>query len=65
MFKRVLYEQWTDIVPIVAFVLTFTVFLVFTIRAFLMKKDRADAMAHLPISDPETQSSSRSASSHE
>lgn len=51
MFRRVLYENWHDVVPIVAFVLTFAVFVVAFIRALLMRKDTIDAMALLPLDD--------------
>ena len=51
MFKRVVYEDWMDILPIIAFVLTFAVFVFVFIRALRMQKDEAARMAHLPV-DP-------------
>ena len=51
MFHRVLYENWHNLVPIVAFILTFAVFLVAFIRALLMRKDTVAAMALLPLDD--------------
>jgi len=49
MFKRVLYEDWQQIIPIIAFILTFAVFIVFVIRAIRMRKDDAGHMASLPL----------------
>ncbi|MGE9292259.1 cbb3-type cytochrome c oxidase subunit 3 [Ruficoccus sp. ZRK36] len=49
MFHRITYEDWTSIVPIIGFVLTFSVFLVIVVRAILMKKKKRDHMANLPL----------------
>jgi hypothetical protein len=51
MYSRVLYEPWHSIVPIVAFVVTFTVFTFAFIRSVVMRKDTADAMAAKPLDD--------------
>lgn len=51
MFRRVLYENWHNLVPVVAFFLTFAVFMVALIRALLMRKDTASAMSLLPLDD--------------
>lgn len=51
MFHRVTYEQWTTVVPVIAFILTFSTFLAITIKAFLMKKDKRDHLASLPLDD--------------
>lgn len=51
MFRRVLYENWHNLVPVVAFFLTFAVFMVALIRALLMRKDIASAMSLLPLDD--------------
>lgn len=51
MFRRVLYENWHEVIPVIAFVLTFTVFLVAFVRALLMRKDRATALSLLPLDD--------------
>ena len=54
MWKRIEYAEWVDLVPIIAFVLTFTVFVVLVARAFLMKKADLDTMAAMPLdSDPQ------------
>lgn len=51
MFRRVLYENWHDLVPVVAFILTFSVFVVAFIRALLMRKETVAAMSLLPLDD--------------
>ena len=51
MFKRVIYDNWTDWVPYVSFGVTALVFLTFTIRAMTLRKDRADQMARMPLDD--------------
>jgi hypothetical protein len=49
MYKRVIYENWADWVPYVAFGITAFVFFSFVIRAITLRKERADAMARLPL----------------
>jgi intracellular septation protein A len=51
MYKRVIYENWADWVPYVAFGITALVFFSFVIRAITLRKDRADEMARLPLDD--------------
>lgn len=56
MFKRLIYEDWMAIVPIVSFIATAGVFLFTTIRALCLSKQRCEHLASLPISDhPENQ----------
>jgi hypothetical protein len=56
MFKRVIYDNWSLIVPVLAFAFTSTIYFVMVIRAMLMKPDRRDQMASLPLEDgPEAQ----------
>lgn len=59
MFKRILYEEWTNVVPILSFCFTFGVFLAITLRALFLKKDFVNQMGQLPLeedsaSQPET-----------
>lgn len=54
MYRRVLYENWHSIVPMVAFAVTFTIFTLACIRSVLMRKDKADEMAAKPLDDGET-----------
>lgn len=49
MFKRILYEEWQQAVPIIAFLLTFSVFLFFVVRAFRLQGEEAQRMASLPL----------------
>ena len=51
MFKRVIYDNWSDWVPYISFGVTALVFLTFTIRAITLGKDRADKMSRLPLDD--------------
>ena len=51
MFKRIFHEDWTTVVPIIAFVITFVVFLTITIRAFRMKKETRQHLSSLPLQD--------------
>lgn len=51
MYQRVIYENWADWVPYVAFAITSLVFISFVIRAMTLRKERAEAMAHLPLND--------------
>ncbi len=51
MFKRIAYEDWTSIVPYVAFGCTFFVFLYFLIRAIRMKREERERMGRLPLDD--------------
>ncbi|WOO40214.1 hypothetical protein [Rubellicoccus peritrichatus] len=51
MFKRIIYDNWTNIVPILSFCLTFAVFLGITARALFFKKDFIKHMGHLPLED--------------
>ncbi len=51
MFKRLIYEDWTRIVPIISFVLTFGVFAFTAIRAVLIPKNRREHLANLPLKD--------------
>ena len=41
MFKRILYEDWQRSVPIIAFILTFGVFIFFVVRAIRLHRDEA------------------------
>jgi hypothetical protein len=51
MFKRVIYDNWSLIIAIGAFALTITVYGVMVIRAMLMKPERRERMAALPLED--------------
>jgi hypothetical protein len=51
MYSRIQYESWHEVIPMIAFGLTLTVFLYFLIRAFRMRKATADGLARLPLDD--------------
>jgi hypothetical protein len=51
MFTRLTLESWHTIVPIVAFLLTFGVFVHFVVRAIRMKKKDVEHISHLPLDD--------------
>jgi len=53
MFKRIIHEDWTQIVPMIAFGVLFTVFVVVTIRALRLKPDERKRLATLPLEDIE------------
>ena len=39
-------------IPIIAFLVTFIGFLIFTIRAILMQREMADEISRLPLDEP-------------
>ena len=49
MFKRIIYDDWTHIIPLVSFWLTFGVFLGITVRALLINKATVRHMEQLPL----------------
>lgn len=51
MFKRLELESWHDFVPVIAFLLTFAVFIFCTIRALRMHRDQAAQLATLPLDE--------------
>lgn len=51
MFKRIILEDWANLVPMIAFGVLFTVFLVTTLRAIRLKPAEQKRMANLPLQD--------------
>lgn len=51
MYKRVLYENWAEWVPYLAFGVTAVVFISFVVRALTLRRERADQMARLPLEE--------------
>lgn len=49
MFKRIIYDDWTGVIPIISFWLTFGVFIAICIRVLLLKQSRVDEMKNLPL----------------
>ncbi len=64
MFKRILYEEWTLIVPLISFAVTFLIFTSFFIRAVLMKKDTVNRLASLALEDESTQPQTERSKNH-
>jgi hypothetical protein len=55
MFKRIIYEEWTTIVPLISFWFTFSVFLAITARAYLLRQKTVEHLEHMPLQDDEAQ----------
>lgn len=51
MFKYLTHADWTELTSIIAFGLTFMVFAVMGLRAFVMRKNEVEHMASLPLDD--------------
>ena len=51
MFKRIIYDDWTSIIPLISFWLTFGVFLAIIVRALCMKKSKLHHMESLPLEE--------------
>jgi hypothetical protein len=51
MFKRIIHEDWVSIIPMIAFGVLFTVFLITTIRALRLKPSDRDRLGSLPLDD--------------
>ena len=49
MFKRILHEDWTTVVPIIGFGITFVFFLFVIIRAFRMSRESRNHLSSLPL----------------
>ena len=55
MFRRVIHEDWALLVPIFAFAVMFTVFLVTTLRAIRLKPGDRERMSRMPLQDSKEQ----------
>lgn len=51
MFKRVIIEDWAHIVPVAAFFIFATVFVLVTLRALRLGKAERQHLATLPLQD--------------
>ncbi len=47
-------EEWTSVIPIIAFLLIFAAFLYFSWRAIRMSKRKREHMSNLPLEEEET-----------
>ena len=51
MFKRIIYDEWTILVPLISFWFTFSVFLAITVRAMFLRKETVHHLEQLPLED--------------
>lgn len=51
MFKRIIYDDWTIIVPQISFWLTFGVFLAIVARAMFLRKSTVEHLESLPFEE--------------
>ena len=51
MYKRIIYEHWHEIIPLLAFATAAVVFGVMTVRGMLLPKEKSEQMSHLPLDD--------------
>lgn len=56
MFKRILQEEWALCIPIIAFCIFFTVFLVMSVRAMRLGKKDRERLASLPLDEKPSES---------
>ena len=49
MFKRVIFEDWTIVVPVISFAVTLAVFIGFFIRTIVMDRETVDRSANLAL----------------
>ncbi len=49
MFRRVTPEEWIHLTSILGFLLTFLVFIGAVIRAWRLRRDKADHLSRLPL----------------
>ena len=51
MFKRIIYDDWTGIIPIISFWLTFSVFIAICIHTLMLRKSSVENMKQLPLEE--------------
>jgi hypothetical protein len=51
MFKRIILEDWTVVMPVIAFFFTASVFVYTTVRAMKLSKVRREQLANLPLGE--------------
>ena len=61
MFKRIIYDEWTTLVPLISFWFTFGVFLAITIRAIFLRKETVQHLEQLPLEDDASTHSTQAA----
>ncbi len=51
MFRRIIIEDWSIVMAMVAFFFTASVFCYTTVRAMKLPKERREKLANLPLND--------------
>lgn len=51
MFKRIIYDEWTTLIPLISFWFTFGVFMIITVRALFLRKETISRLEQLPLED--------------
>ena len=51
MYKRIIYEHWHVVIPLLAFATSAVVFGIMTVRGMLLQKEKSEHMSHLPLDD--------------
>jgi hypothetical protein len=51
MYKRIIYENWHVVIPLLAFATSAVVFGIMTVRGMLLHKEKSEHMSHLPLDD--------------
>lgn len=61
MFKRIIYDEWTSLIPLISFWFTFSVFLAISLRAFLLRRKTVEYLGQLPLQDDDEPHSAKAA----
>jgi hypothetical protein len=52
MFRRLLFDHWVSIFPLISFVVSATVYFAISRQALRMKPEQVERQARLPFEDP-------------
>jgi hypothetical protein len=51
MYKRIIYENWHAVIPLIAFATTGIVFGFMSVRGILLRAEKSEQMSRLPLDD--------------
>lgn len=51
MFHRIFHEDWARLIPVISFIIMFTVFLLATLRAIRLRPEERKRLSTLPLDD--------------
>lgn len=51
MFRRLVLENWTSLITVIAFITALSIYLPIFWRALRMKREKTDHLARLPLND--------------